>query len=114
MQVRERVEALRAEMRAKGLRAYFVPSTDAHQSEYVPECWQRRPWISGFTGSAGDVVVLEDRALLWTDGRYFLQAERELRGTGVDLMRAGMPGVPSVEEFLGRTLAAQHLCARHG
>lgn len=106
MEVRQRIEALREKMRSQGLTAYFVPSTDPHQSEYVPDCWQRRPWISGFTGSAGDVVVTLDGAGLWTDGRYFLQAESELAGTGIDLYRMGQPGVPTVDEFLGDHVGA--------
>ncbi len=100
VEVRERVAALRERLNEKGYRACLIPSTDPHLSEYVPDCWQRRAWISGFTGSAGDVVVTADAAGLWTDGRYFLQAERQLRGTGIELFRQGMPGVPSVEEYL--------------
>ena len=68
--IQSRLTALREQMRAHGIHAYLVPSTDAHHSEYVPSCWQRRPWISGFTGSAGDVVVTLESAGLWTDGRY--------------------------------------------
>ena len=106
MDVRERIEALRGLMRAKGLGAYLVTSTDPHQSEYLPERWRRRAFVSGFTGSAGDVVVTLDDAGLWTDGRYFLQAERELQGTGVRLFRLGERDVPSLEEYLVRTLPA--------
>jgi len=104
MNVRERIEALREQMRAKGLTAYVVPGTDPHQSEYLPDRWQRRAFISGFTGSAGDVLVTLDDAGLWTDGRYFLQAERELEGTGVRLFRGGMPGVPTLENHLAETM----------
>lgn len=103
MNVRERVDALRASMRARGLTAYLVPGTDPHQSEYLPDRWQRRVFISGFTGSAGDVLVTLDDAGLWTDGRYFLQAERALEGSGIRLFRAGMPGVPTIEEHLARS-----------
>ncbi len=104
MKVPERIAALRRQMRQHDLHAYLVPSTDAHQSEYVPECFLRRPWISGFTGSAGDVVVTRRGAGLWTDGRYFLQAEAQLAGSGIELFRLGEPGTPSVEEFLASTL----------
>jgi Xaa-Pro aminopeptidase len=104
VKTREKLEALRARMAEHGLTAYLVPSTDAHQSEYVPEFWRRRAWLSGFTGSAGECLVLRDQAGLWTDGRYFLQAERELRGSGIRLFRMGNPGVPTLHEFLARTL----------
>lgn len=104
MHVRERLDALRQEMRAKDLSAYIIPSTDPHLSEYLPACWERRAFISGFTGSAGDVVVTLDGAGLWTDGRYFLQAERELRGSGMDLFKQGLPGVPSIEDFFARSV----------
>ena len=106
MKVKERVDAVRRLMKQNQVEAYFVPSSDPHQSEYVPECWQRRPWISGFTGSAGDVLVTHAVAGLWTDGRYFLQAEEELRGSGIKLFRSGQPGVPSLTEFLTRNLGA--------
>ena len=87
MQVSERIKAVRKEMKARGLDAYLVPSTDPHLSEYVPDCWQRRAWVSGFDGSAGDVVITARGAALWTDGRYFLQAERQLAELGVPLPR---------------------------
>jgi Xaa-Pro aminopeptidase len=104
MEVRDRIAALRQQMRRRKLSAYLVPSTDAHQSEYLPECYQRRPWISGFTGSAGDVVVTLRRAGLWTDGRYFLQAEAQLAGSGIELFRLGEKGTLTIEEFLASTL----------
>jgi Xaa-Pro aminopeptidase len=104
MNVRERIAALRKLMKSHHLAAYLVPSTDPHQSEYVPACWQRRPWISGFTGSAGDVVITRAGGGLWTDGRYFLQAEAELEGSGLRLFKMGEPGVPTIEEFLTGTL----------
>ncbi len=100
MEIRERIEAVRELMRAKGIDAYLVPGTDPHQSEYLPDHWKRRDFVTGFTGSAGDAVITLDDAGLWTDGRYFLQAERQLRGTGVHLFRMGMPGVPSIQRFL--------------
>ncbi|MBU1699872.1 MAG: aminopeptidase P family protein [Candidatus Eisenbacteria bacterium] len=104
MSVKKRVQALRQQMKKHNISAYLVPSTDPHQSEYVPECWQRRPWISGFTGSAGDVVVGATEAGLWTDGRYFLQAEDELKGSGIQLYKMGLPGVPQIDEYLARIL----------
>ena len=93
MKIRDRVEALRAQMRSRGLSAYLVPSAGPLLSEYVPECWQRWAFISGVTASAGDVLITRDDAGLWTDGRYFLQAERELRDSGIELFRTGTPGV---------------------
>ncbi len=104
MDVHTRLGALRRTMRKHRIDAYFVPNADPHQSEYAPECWERRAWMSGFTGSAGDLLVGKDEAWLWTDGRYFLQAERQLDGSGITLMRQGVTGVPSVEGLLKKTL----------
>jgi len=86
------------------LQAYLVPGTDPHQSEYIPEFWRRRAFLTGFSGSAGDGLVTMRDAGLWTDSRYYLQAERELRGTGFTLFRWGSPGVPSWEEWAVRNL----------
>ena len=109
--VNERLAALRAAMKAAQIDFYYVPSVDPHQSEYVAECWQRRAWISGFGGSAGDLLVGSDWAGLWTDGRYFLQAERELAGSGIELFRQGLPKVPTLHRWL-ETRAAKGLDAR--
>jgi Xaa-Pro aminopeptidase len=103
-QVSERLQGLRQELRKRKLDAYIVPSSDPHQSEYTPVHWQRRAWISGFTGSAGDVVVTAKGGGLWTDGRYFIQAERELAGSGLALYRMGEPGVRSIEQELAHIL----------
>jgi Xaa-Pro aminopeptidase len=86
MTAREKVAALRKLMKANKLDAYYVPSADPHQSEYLPEAWKLRSWLSGFTGSAGELVIGQRKAGLWTDGRYFLQASQELAGSGIDLM----------------------------
>lgn len=102
---RTNLAALRKLMRERKLDAYLIPSTDAHLSEYVPACWERRAWISGFTGSAGDVLVTLKGAGLWTDGRYFLQAEEQLADSGIELFRAGEKGVPSIEEHLAKVLS---------
>ena len=91
-------------MDREGIAAYLIPSTDAHHSEYLPDCWKRREWISGFTGSAGDVAITSIKGGLWTDGRYFLQAEQQLEGSGIDLFRMGMPDVPTLEEWSAREL----------
>jgi len=104
--IQNRLAALRKLMKKHKIEAYLVPSTDAHQSEYVPALWQRRPWISGFTGSAGDVLILETQAGLWTDSRYFLQAEQQLRGTGIDLYKLGVPGEPTLLQFIKKSLEA--------
>ncbi len=100
----ERIAALRRWMRKEGLAAYWVPSTDPHASEYVPKCWRRRAWLSGFTGSAGEVVVTLREAGLWTDSRYFLQAERQLDPKVFSLHRVGLPETESIEAHLIRSL----------
>ena len=92
MTVKERVQALREKMKASGVAMYVVPSTDCHESEYVSEHFRARAFITGFTGSAGTAVIAQDDAGLWTDGRYFLQAEVQLQGTGIRLFRMGEPG----------------------
>lgn len=102
--VRARLARLRDAMREHELAAYLVPSSDPHQSEYVPEHWARREWTSGFTGSAGDVVVELEGGGLWTDGRYHLQARQQLRGSGIKLFPVGDKDVPTIEEHLARTL----------
>ncbi len=82
------------------LDAFIAPAADPHLSEYVPDCWQRRRWLTGFDGSAGDAAVTRDRALLWTDSRYWLQAERQAGPRGFDVIRAGAPGAPSLADWL--------------
>lgn len=100
MTIFERVNALRTLMEEKKIHAYIITSSDPHMSEYVPEYWTARQWISGFTGSAGTVVITRDKAGLWTDSRYFLQAEKELEGSGINLFKMGVPGVPSQYQWL--------------
>lgn len=109
-----RLEALRAQMRAEGISAYIIPSSDAHLSEYTPLRWQGREWISGFTGSAGTMVVTLDWAGLWTDSRYFLQGSQELEGTTIELMRQGQSGIPSIEVYLGGKLVSGDIVAADG
>ncbi|MCJ7611663.1 MAG: aminopeptidase P family N-terminal domain-containing protein, partial [Candidatus Aminicenantes bacterium] len=91
----DRLTALRRLMARHGIQAYVVPSSDPHQSEYVPEFWQRRKFLSGFSGSAGDVVVTRTTAGLWTDSRYWLRAAQEIDGRAFTLFKAGQPGIPS-------------------
>ncbi|MCM0648000.1 aminopeptidase P family protein [Clostridium swellfunianum] len=100
MDIKQRIEALRSLMRERGIEAYIVPSSDPHQSEYVAEHYTARTFITGFTGSAGTAVITLNDAGLWTDGRYFIQAENELKGTGVTLFRMAEAGVPTIEGFL--------------
>ncbi|HHV39341.1 MAG TPA: aminopeptidase P family protein [Tepidimicrobium sp.] len=100
MKIEDRIEALRGLMRDKEISAYIVPSYDPHQSEYLADYYRTRVWISGFTGSAGTVVITEDRAILWTDGRYFVQAESELKGSRIELFKMGIPGFPTYMEWL--------------
>jgi len=95
-----KLEMLRKHMQANGLDAYVVPSTDPHQSEYVPSQWQRRSFISGFTGSNGDLVVTENKAGLWTDSRYFVQAEEQLKGSGIKLFKMGLADTPSMLDWI--------------
>jgi len=100
MNIPERVAALRKQMQTHGLGACVIPGTDPHQSENPPAHWKVREWISGFTGSAGTVVVTADKAGLWTDGRYFIQAARQLEGSGIDLFKQQQPGVPEITAWL--------------
>jgi Xaa-Pro aminopeptidase len=98
--IAERIALLRSNMKKAGVQAYVIPSSDPHLSEYTPAHWQTRKYFSGFTGSAGTLVVTGNKSGLWTDGRYFIQAEHELEGSGVKLFRMGVKGVPTYMEFL--------------
>ena len=104
MTVTEKLAALRQNMEARGLAGCIVVTDDFHGSEYVGAHFKVREFLSGFTGSAGTLAVLREGAYLWTDGRYFLQAERQLEGSGIQLMRAGQPGVPTLSQFLAEQL----------
>lgn len=103
--IRERVALLRTFMQEKGIRAFIVPSTDPHSGEYVPEFWESRKWISGFTGSAGTAVITDETGGLWTDSRYFLQAASQLEDTGIMLFKDRLPETPSIAEWLGSVLS---------
>lgn len=100
MNINERIAALRKLMQEKGIYAYVIPTADPHQSEYVGDHWKTRVWISGFTGSAGTVVVTMDKAYLWADGRYFIQAANQIKGSEIELVKMGLPGVPTYTEWL--------------
>ena len=98
--IKERLAALRAEMKKRNIDIYVVPTADFHESEYVGEYFKARKYITGFTGSAGTAVITMEEAGLWTDGRYFVQAERELQDSSVMLYRMGEEGVPEVDAFI--------------
>ncbi|MFV0417360.1 MAG: aminopeptidase P family protein [Dysgonomonas sp.] len=98
--IHKRIKELRLFLEEKGLHAFIIPSTDSHLSEYPASHWASREWISGFTGSAGTVVITRDKAGLWTDSRYFLQAADQLSGTEIELFKDGLPTTPSIEEWL--------------
>ncbi|MEL7586079.1 MAG: aminopeptidase P family protein [Prolixibacteraceae bacterium] len=102
--IRQRIEQLRRQIKRQGLDAYYFSGTDPHQSEDLPGHWQTREFITGFSGSAGFVAVTENKAALWTDSRYFLQAASELEETGIELMKLRMEGTPSAEEWLASLL----------
>ena len=96
----EHMIQLRRLMSEHNIDAVIIPGTDPHGSEYIAEHWQERRFISGFTGSAGTVVFTINKAALWTDSRYFIQADQQLEGSGIELMRDGVLGTPSIPEWL--------------
>ena len=114
MKTTEKVEALRRLMQQEGISAFITPSTDPHAGEYVPERWKARQWISGFTGSAGTAVVTLDKAALWTDSRYFIQAAEQLAGTEYVLMKEKIEGTPSITEWLSDVLPEGSVVAVDG
>lgn len=107
-EINQRLESLREVMRREHLSAFIFPSTDAHQSEYVANHWQGRAWISGFNGSAGTAVVTMKSAALWTDSRYFLAAEEQLKGTEFQLMKLKIEGTPTISEWLAQELQGKN------
>lgn len=106
-EINQRLLSLREVMKREHLSAFIFPSSDAHQSEYVAEHWQGRAWISGFNGSAGTAVVTMHSAALWTDSRYFLAAEEQLRGTEYELMKIKIEGTPTIAEWLAQELTSE-------
>ena len=119
MKTREKVSLLREQMKANDLGAFIVYSADPHMSEYLPEFWLERAWISGFTGSAGFAVFTLDKAGVWTDSRYFVQAATELNETGIDLFKDGVEGTPNYIDWLlselpeGTKVGVNGLCTAH-
>ncbi|NJP39593.1 aminopeptidase P family protein [Oscillospiraceae bacterium HV4-5-C5C] len=111
---RTKLEQLRSFMQKQGVSAYVILSSDPHMSEYLPDRWQTRSYMSGFSGSAGNLVVLPQESALWTDGRYFIQAERQLQGSGIKLMRLGEPGTPSLQRYLAEQLPPAALIGLEG
>lgn len=107
-EINQRLESLRKVMRREHLSAFIFPSTDAHQSEYVADHWQGRTWISGFNGSAGTAVGTMKSAALWTDSRYFLAAEEQLKGTEFQLMKLKIEGTPTISEWLAQELQGEN------
>lgn len=106
MTIREKISALRQIIERENLDAYIISGTDPHNSEYVPAAWRQREWISGFTGSYGTVVVLKNDAGLWTDTRYFIQAEQQLKDTGIKLQKLRVPEAVDYPEWLADNLHA--------
>ncbi|MGM0432368.1 MAG: aminopeptidase P family N-terminal domain-containing protein, partial [Spirochaetota bacterium] len=102
--IARRLQELRKLLKRENLSAYIMIGTDPHQSEYVCDRWKGRQFISGFSGSAGTVVVTESEAGLWTDSRYYLQAERELSSTEFIVFKQGLPDVPEISDYISNTL----------
>ena len=100
MQTNDKIKVLRKSLAEKKIDAWIVPGSDPHQSEYVAAHWKAREWLSGFTGSAGMLVITHKKSGLWTDSRYFIQAEKELAGTEIQLFKIGKPGIPTYLEWL--------------
>lgn len=114
MKVKERIESLRKLMEERGITAYIIPTYDAHQSEYIADHYKSRVWISGFTGSAGTVVITKDEAILWADGRYWIQAENQISGSGIELYKMGANGVPTYAEYLKNKLKNEDIIGFDG
>ena len=112
--MRATIVDLRKVMQREGIDAWISPSSDAHQSEYPTEYDKCRRFLSGFTGSAGTLLVMKEEAYLWTDGRYFLQAENELKDSGITLMKMGEPGVPSLDELLEEKMKSDEVLGFNG
>ncbi|HOC36603.1 MAG TPA: aminopeptidase P family protein [Tenuifilaceae bacterium] len=104
--INERLQLLRRQMKSRGFDAYVIHHSDPHISEYIPDYWKVREWASGFSGSAGTLVLTEKKAALWTDSRYFLQAEQQLAGTGIELCKQGLPDTPDIPGWIKLNLEA--------
>ena len=104
MTVDQKLELLRTKMKERGMDAYMVPTADFHESEYVGDHFKCRQFLTGFTGSAGIAVVTMKEACLWVDGRYFVQAAKQLKDSGFTLQKMGQEGVPSINEYLQKVM----------
>lgn len=119
MTTKDKIALLQSKMQEQNIDAFIVFSADPHMSEYLPEEWQERSWLSGFTGSAGFVVITKNNAALWTDGRYFVQAPIELAGSGIELMKDGVEGTPNYIDWIisetqeNATVAVNALATSH-
>lgn len=114
MKTQEKLELLRKAMKKESVDAYIVYHSDPHISEYLPDHWKAREWLSGFTGSAGTLAVTQGHAALWTDSRYFIQAEQQLKGSGIELCKMGLPETPDIPSWLAINLNRQGLVATNG
>lgn len=114
MKTQEKLELLRKAMKKESIDAYIVYHSDPHISEYLPDHWKAREWLSGFTGSAGTLAVTQEHAALWTDSRYFIQAEQQLKGSGIELCKMGLPETPDIPSWLAINLNRQGLVATNG
>ena len=114
MDINSRLKALRKVMKERNINAFIIPSSDNHGSEYVSEYFRVRAWLTGFTGSAGTVVVTENEAHLWTDGRYFLQAAEQIKGADIILERMGEPGVKNYVEWIASNVEAGSIVGFNG
>jgi Xaa-Pro aminopeptidase len=103
-EIKERINSFRSEMRNAGVTAAIIPQTDPHLGEYIADHWQVRRWLSGFTGSAGSLVITDKEALLWVDSRYWLQGAQQVEGTEIILMKDGLPETPTISQYLTRHL----------
>ena len=101
-------------MKIYNMDAYIIPTGDFHNSEYVSNYFKGREYLSGFTGSAGTLVITKDKGYLWADGRYYIQAAKQIEGKNITLMKMGQPDVPTVEEFLAKTLKSGDILAFDG
>ena len=114
MNTNEKIASLRLAMKKEDISAYIIPSNDPHMSEYVSEYWKSRQYFSGFTGSAGTLVVTDKSSGLWTDGRYFIQAEQQLADSEIQLFKMGEKGVPTYTEYIADTLDEEAVVGTDG
>ena len=102
MDIQARIQQLQQQLQQDQLDGFYIPSSDDHNNEYVPPCWQRRAWISGFDGSSGDILVLRDKVILWTDSRYTLQAQEQCKDTGITVLNQSKAMMQEVIAWLNQ------------